>query len=327
MLFPGAQRPHRQTLSIDTSGTFGEALAILRRATTSSAHPLALAAWKRATWLDHKRALRQLQQLQDDTDCMTLPLVRGILEALNKRRRQRKWKWTTMLRNMATLQGAMKALSLVTNVQPVELAQSAEWCASLRFVAAEAKSERPRVPLAASAELVKAAILAEPRRKVRLLLALTWVCCGRTGDLVQLSPADFQWANDTATAAGLTVTFRRGKTVERRGPYSLHTSLCADWLEPLGLKAGDTASLGTAIAEMRRAEVKDVLAALRRISPDLENRSLRRGALQTLAMSGVDEATLLLFSGHTQISTLRRYLAWGAIGSEKMNSLLCGGLY
>jgi hypothetical protein len=229
-----------------------------------------------------------------------------------------------MLRNMAILQGAFKQLPLSTNVQQVDLSLSPEWCASLRYVASEAKSERPRVPLSATAAQVTAAILAEPLRKVRLLLALTWVCCGRTGDLTQLSPADFEWASGAAgaRAVGLTVTFRRGKTVERRGPYSLHTSLPGDWLEPLGLTSGDTASLDLAIAEMRRTEVKDVLAALRRVSPDLENRSLRRGALQVLAMSGVDEATLLLFSGHTQVSTLRRYLAWGAIGSEKMTRML-----
>ena len=51
-------------------------------------------------------------------------------------------------------------------------------------------------------------------------------------------------------------------------------------------------------AEVNRAEVKDVLAALRRVAPELENRSLRRGALQTLVKSGVSEDTLLLFSGH-----------------------------
>ena len=76
------------------------------------------------------------------------------------------------------------------------------------------------------------------------------------------------------------------------------------------------------IAEMRKAEVDVVLTALRRISSDLENRSLRRGALQALAISGVDEPTLLLFSGHVLVSTLRRYLAWGAIGSEKKDKMI-----
>ena len=160
--------------------------------------------------------------------------------------------------------------------------------------------------------------MAEPRRKVRLLLALTWVCCGRTGELIQLSTADFEWASCVrdAQAAGLTVTFRRGNTVEPRGPYSLHTSLCTDWLEPLGLKAGDTASLGLAIAEMRRAEVKAVLVALRRVSPDLENRALFGEVLFKRLLCPELTRPLCCCSLATP-----RSLPSGAIGSEKMNQI------
>ena len=95
---------------------------------------------------------------------------------------------------MATLQGALKTLPLSTNVRPVDLSQAPEGYASLRYVASEARRERPRVPLSVTAAQAMEAILAEPRRRVPLLLALSWVCCGRTGDLVQLSTADFVWA-------------------------------------------------------------------------------------------------------------------------------------
>ena len=50
--------------------------------------------------------------------------------------------------------------------------------------------------------------------------------------------------------------------------------------------------------------------ALRVINPDLEQRSIRRGALQAMAENGVSEEMLMRFSGHTQVTTLRRYLNW-----------------
>jgi len=316
------QSSHTHVLRIDLEGTFGSGVEILRQSKPSDAHPLALRAWKRATWLDHARALRHLTDDQFNQSLTNLPFIRGLLQYFTTSKQKRKWKWTTMLRNMATLQGAMAKIPLARNVMAVDLSQSAEWQAALRFVASQARSEKPKVPIAATAQQVKAAMAAEPRRAVRLLLAMTWACCGRTGDILQLGLEDVQWITSTTASPSITTTFRRGKTIERRGPYSLHTSLPAEWFELLDLKPGDPDSLAAAIKVMHRAEVKDVLAALRRVAPELENRSLRRGALQTLAKSGVSEDTLLLFSGHSLVATLRRYLAWGSIGSDKQTKML-----
>ena len=60
----------------------------------------------------------------------------------------------------------------------------------------------------------------------------------------------------------------------------------------------------------------DLCKALRTINPKYEQRSIRRGALQTMASHGTDEETLMRFSGHTQVGTLRRYLNWNTINSK-----------
>ena len=55
-----------------------------------------------------------------------------------------------MLRNMATSRGPQDVPAvdkLSTNVHPADLSKSAEWYATLWFVASESKSERARVPL------------------------------------------------------------------------------------------------------------------------------------------------------------------------------------
>ena len=88
-------------------------------------------------------------------------------------------------------------------------------------------------------------------------------------------------------------------------------------MEELGIADGDVSWA----SELGRAQVSDVLAALRRVSHDLENRSIRRGALQALANAGTPEDVLLLFSGHTNVVTLRRYLGWGSIGTAKRTTM------
>jgi hypothetical protein len=66
-----------------------------------------------------------------------------------------------------------------------------------------------------------------------------------------------------------------------------------------------------------------MLAAIREAAPYDSLRSMRRGALQTLATTPLQDQTLpsietlLHFSGHTNARTLKRYLNWGKLfGAE-----------
>lgn len=102
-----------------------------------------------------------------------------------------------------------------------------------------------------------------------------------------------------------------GKGVLFRGPYTVHTLL------PVR-QAKVAANLLAPLRSHQRLfptptpTHKAVLAALRARNLTLEVRSLRRGALQTLALT-TPEDLLLNFSGHTNVKTLRRYLGWGRI--------------
>jgi hypothetical protein len=70
-----------------------------------------------------------------------------------------------------------------------------------------------------------------------------------------------------------------------------------------------------------------VRQALRAVDPALEQRSLRRGALLTMAAAGVSEAVLLEFSGHTTGRMLRRYLGFGAsLAATGMQTLAAAAL-
>jgi len=307
--WPAAQ-PTGDIQPLPAAASFADLLRYIQQR-GQTAHPLASMAWKRTTLLGHLRALRTLATT--DASVRQMPMVSGILEHVDARRRTKKWCWSTTLRALAELAGALSNLPVSHGIPAIPLSESAEWIAAIRGVAGRAKSERPRVPIGANADQIFAALQAEPRRHVKLLLALTWLCCGRTGDCRQLKPDDLILAEDGT----LTVTFHRGKTISKRGPYSLHTRIPPSWLEELGISGQDVSWAST----LCKAEVQDVLVALRRVAPALENRSIRRGSLQALAIAGVPEETLLLFSGHTQIATLRRYLSWGSIGTHKKTAM------
>jgi hypothetical protein len=262
--------------------------------------------------MGHARAIKKLVEEECEASLLQAPMVHAILEIMSSNRKRRHWSWTSMLRNMAELAGALRNLPVSCGIGPIQLADDPQWVAALHGVAGRAKAERPRVPTAIRVAEIIAAIRAEPRRAVKLLLALTWLVCGRTGDCRQLSPGDLALSGDN-----LTVTFRHGKTIARRGPYSLHTVFPPGWRELLDIQDGDTSWASI----LSSASVSDVLTALRRISTKLENRSIRRGALQCLAENGTPEELLLLFSGHTTVATLRRYLNWGTIGTHKLKSM------
>lgn len=70
--------------------------------------------------------------------------------------------------------GALRNLPVNKGLPAVTLNNDPQWLAAMKGVAGKAKSERPRVPRAASLDEVTRAISSEPRIVVRRLLALTW---------------------------------------------------------------------------------------------------------------------------------------------------------
>ena len=57
--------------------------------------------------------------------------------------------------------------------------------------------------------------------------------------------------------------------------------------------------------------------ALRAVDPNLELRSIRRGALQHMASQNVSMEDLRIYSRHSSVAMLRRYLHWGRAPSEE----------
>jgi integrase len=137
-------------------------------------------------------------------------------------------------------------------------------------------------------------------------MVMAWAVAGRVGDILRLRTQDAQLAGVT-----LTVTHRQHKTLVARGPYSVATELSATEAEIVGRWRTARQEQGFLFPAPEKLGPM-VRSALRRVDPHLEQRSLRRGRLLSMAEAGVPETVLLEYSGHTSTRMLRRYLRWGA---------------
>jgi hypothetical protein len=272
-------------------------------------------AWKglvSETRAEHRRILQRIQAMPEDL--RPLPFDIALLHLIRRMSQEgRGWAPSTLLKKHASAQGALSALPLYSDCpHPILMGRSPTWRAAMSSLGKAAKETASREPTAAKEEEVFSA-LGRADAPTATALALAWVTAARLGCVLQLEAGDITLTPGESPEAPwkLRVEFRRGKGVLFRGPYTVHTLLPVK-------QAKVAANLLAPLRSHQRLfptptpTHKAVLAALRARNLTLEVRSLRRGALQTLALT-TPEDLLLNFSGHTNVRTLRRYLGWGRI--------------
>ena len=249
----------------------------------------------------HARLLRKYKDLLTESNG---PLPTAIIVALMRERSARKWQWSTTLKYLASLQGAFALLPLYAHTAiVVQLKTSPEWRQALRAATKQAREEIGYEPKSLTCAMMESAVRHATGLELRSLLGLAWATCGRVGCCLQLKKEDVHLGAEGAVA----ITFRRGKGVLFRGPYTVHSRV-PDFLVPAVFS----------LLQQRESFLfkqqdlgKQLLHALRFVDPQLEQRSIRRGAAQALARTGLSEEMLMHFTGHTKVATLRRYLGWG----------------
>jgi len=242
---------------------------------------------------------------------LDMQLPTAALSVMELQRQQRGWCPTTWHKVLATAMGALNRANLYTD-SPVSLSVSgtAEWKDALRAAKKEANAFEASAPKAMSLEQVRRAVsTAPPGIKQQLILA--WITASRVGCILQIQMRDVELAPD----GKLTVQFRRGKGAIMGGPYTVPSTCPQEWLvdlqQALTGKEKDEFLWPCPSAEARQEMGKALAQHLKTVDPQLEQRSIRRGALQELASKGIDEPTLMTFSGHKSVEMLRRYLEWG----------------
>ena len=270
---------------------------------------LAITGLAKSTSNEHKRLLQLVQTAS--AELQQLPAVSMLVELITRISNERTWRRSTLLKNMASLQGALALLPIYREAPPMLLRKDPIWQQSMRAATTKARQEMPRQPTPATWEQVKTVLGRETSTPLFCIIPLSWLTAARVGCLLRLSRGDVNINADRT----LDVLFRRGKTVASRGPYTVHTGAIREKF----------LSRFTRFIESRRSwvfptnvKVGDVKISLRRVESTLEARSLRRGSLQTLAkLDGMTTETLMLFSGHSSVKTLLRYLNWGLEANQE----------
>jgi hypothetical protein len=155
--------------------------------------------------------------------------------------------------------------------------------------------------------------------EVRALLLLQWSCAARVGDISQLYRHNVQLGTGKEHVP-LTVFFTKGKVIGRIDPYHVHTALSARWAEWLAHWMAQSTDkflfqkMSKAARMRLHGEAKN---HVRTVCPQCDLRSVRRGAAQTMAAKGLPMSTILLFTRHTDVKMLRRYLRFGKAESEE----------
>jgi len=272
--------------------------------------PMVLRGMAKLTLQAHHRAVRWLISLKDlSAQEKEMSISSWILDRCEARRVERGWKGSTLATTIATLQGALANLPVYrTEMQPVLLRLCPEWRLGMKGAGNLARGVIPEQALIATQETIKEAIRLEPIPQVQAALEVGWLTAARGGDVIKLRTKDIQ-----VVPNGTKVRFVVGKTATSQ-PYTVSTAaLSARTKKYVEKRISEGGETGWLFPGVLGTQLKD---ALRRIDPRLEQRSIRRGALQFLASTGMSDTQLLAYSQHRCLDTLRRYLEFGWLSGE-----------
>lgn len=277
---------------------------------------IALMSFVKTTHQEHRRMLKLLLTIPEPL--LHRPLAEAVLEFLMRRRRTRAWRWSTTLKYLACAQGALSSLPLYRACRsPILISKDTIWTHGIRATARKARAELPQQPTAATWTEIEKCLRTERSLPIFVVVLLAWFTAARIGCILQLTKSDITVHSDFT----MSVRFTRGKSVLlRASAYTVHTA-------PVPVEFRDR--LQRWLTERhtwlfpRETTGTQVKLALRRVNINLEQRSIRRGALQALSRApGMTDESLLLFSGHSNVRTLRRYLNWGVVADHTRRTMV-----
>jgi integrase len=230
-----------------------------------------------------------------------------------------------MVTMMAQTQGALALLPLYGRFKgfpsgPILLRQDPSWTQALKGATRRANEQAGKQPKAASDQQITM-VVADTRisEQIRIVVLLSWLVAARCGDTLQLQRRDVEVDPDTGR---MMITWRRGKTIAKRGPYTVTSRIPAQHRQMVLSFLSAHTTPTTALFPQTKG--KDIKIALRAATGDvaLEQRSIRRGSLQLMSAMGLTTAQLLQFSGHTTAAMLMRYLGHGKHAHADQGTML-----
>ena len=260
----------------------------------------------KSTVQEHNRMLTKLLDLPETLHHMPIPIA--LATFLWDQSVELQWKPTTLFKYLCTAQGALRILHLYRNSAPsVMLSNDASWAMIMRGARQLAVEHIPLQPKAATIDAINKALRATSgtfTKHVRVIIMLAWLTTSRLGCIRKLKTEDF---NFNETERTMDITFRRGKGVRaRQQAYTVTTLIVStEWWREI------TTYIKARSGFLFPLTLKDKFITDPLKVAGIEQRSIRRGALQAMAADHVTPAVLMNFSGHTSEKTLNRYLDFG----------------
>ena len=149
-----------------------------------------------------------------------------------------------------------------------------------------------------------------------MLIFTAYCSCSRVGDACRLRKGDV-----SVTPAGVLVTFRKGKVTMKRGAYTVPMPLPAD--SPLSARFREYLASKQGYLFPKRT-YSDAQVILRTVGYTLH--SLRRGAVQRLAETGMPPVEMIKFSGHATVESLISYLEDGLLDPSVIRGIRQGAV-
>ena len=276
------------------------------------------------TIADHFRELKRFREY-----LLSLPDAKRDLpvDILLAHHFQREWAstdrrtmWTTMSTRLRSIVGAFSMLPVYAPTTIMIRPNKYPVFSAMMTTANRKAVEQPgRQPVPATFTDVKRALDFLPTDRLKWLLITSWFTSSRpTIDTVYVEKRDFVM---NAEGKGF-VTFRRSKTARKIGAYTIpldvsdpecvaivqryFDSVTTDFMIPLPMTGkGDERTVEPKVESSIRNQL---IAAVRKVRPELEIKSFRRGTIARLVELKLKTPDILLYTKHTQEKGLKRYL-------------------
>jgi len=276
-----------------------------------------------STMEDHQRELRRFGEYLKSLTPAALRMPVDVLLAHHFQcewaSTERRTSWQTMVTRMRSIIGAFAMLPVYASTSILIRPNRFPLFSKMMDTARRKSVEQPgRRPAAATLDDVRAALPHIQEKRFQWLLIVSWFTSSRpTYDTVYVMKDDF-----VIDSNGLgVVTFKRSKTARSLGEYSIpinisdpamlkivrdyHASVTGDFMIPLPMSKESKEVEPKIATVVNRA----IVSALRKVRPELELKSLRRGTIQRLGqLDDMDDEKIRLYSKHVQDKSLKTYL-------------------
>lgn len=261
----------------------------------------------------HKRMIVLVQQvIAREEQLQNCHMTLAFIQAINMLQKEFKWAHSTRMCNAAAFEAALKRLDWYTNfkMNPIMLDNTSIWREAMRHWKHQTniRSGSLNLPvLSPEMSQMTYTRLLRTSKIAAVVFALTWAHAARPTNTAKVLKKEIKFEGTRCK-----VVWVRAKTAATKGPYTTISQLYRD-REDLVKRFLSTLHDDEPLVQDQ--QIPSVMAIIRKAmregDPKYDLKAMRRGALTTLAKTGLPVDDLMRFSGHKDKQTLFRYLGWG----------------